>query len=142
MTSTQLDYGALLLRISLGAMWISHALLKLLVFTMPGFAGFLAAQGMPTFIAWPVVTAEIIGGVAITLGVYGRYVSLALLPILFGATLAHAANGWVFSNSGGGWEYPVFLAAVSLVHFLIGDGRFALTSARKTSTYLTAAAIR
>ncbi len=40
-------YGIFVLRVALGAMWISHALLKYIVFTMPGFAGFLGSQGLP-----------------------------------------------------------------------------------------------
>ncbi len=122
--------AAALLRVSLGAMWISHALLKLLVFTMPGFAGFLAAQGMPAGLAWPVVLAELGGGLLILVGWHGRRASLALLPVMAGATLAHVDNGWVFSNAGGGWEYPVFLAAMSVVHALLGDGAFALGQAQ------------
>jgi len=120
------DLAALVLRLALGAMWLSHALLKLLVFTMPGFAGFLAAHGMPAFLAWPVVLLELAGGTLVLLGWHGRLASLALLPVLAGATLAHLGNGWVFSNANGGWEYPVFLAAMSLVHFLLGDGAYAL----------------
>jgi putative oxidoreductase len=38
----------------------------------------------------------------------------------------HGANGWVFSNPGGGWEYPAFLIAASLAQTLLGDGAFAL----------------
>ena len=34
-------YALLMLRLALGSMWISHALLKILVFTLPGAAGFL-----------------------------------------------------------------------------------------------------
>lgn len=122
-------YAALLLRLSLGTMWISHALLKLLVFTMPGFQGFLASQGMPTFMAWPVVLMELAGGTLILLGLHGRLASLALLPVLAGATLAHISNGWVFSAPNGGWEYPVFLIAAALVHVLLGDGAYAVKSA-------------
>ena len=122
-------YGAFLLRLSLGTMWISHALLKLLVFTMPGFQAFLASQGMPTFLAWPVVLMELAGGALIVLGVHGRIVSLALLPVLAGAMLAHLGNGWVFSAPNGGWEYPVFLMAASVVHMLLGDGAFAMKPA-------------
>ena len=33
-------YGVTLLRISLGVMWVAHALLKLFVFTLPGTAKF------------------------------------------------------------------------------------------------------
>lgn len=119
-------YAAFLLRLSLGTMWLSHALLKLLVFTMPGFQGFLASQGMPTFIAWPVVLMELAGGVLILTGFHGRAASLALLPVLAGATWAHIGNGWVFSAPNGGWEYPVFLIAASAMHVLLGDGAFAI----------------
>jgi putative oxidoreductase len=118
--------AAALLRLALGSMWLSHAWLKFGVFTMAGFTGFLAQQGLPTALAWPVVLAEAAGGVLILLGVGGRWVSMALLPILAGATLVHAGNGWVFSAPNGGWEYPVFLAAMSLVHALLGDGRWTL----------------
>ncbi len=119
-------YAATLLRVSLGTMWMTHAALKLFVFTIPGFQGFLASHGMPAFIAWPVVLLEITGGVLILLGVGGRFASLLLLPILFGAVAAHGANGWVFSNPNGGWEYPVFLLVMSIVHGLLGDGAWAL----------------
>ena len=120
-------YAATLLRVSLGAMWISHALLKLMVFTIAGFEGFLASHGMPTFVAWPVVLLEIAGGTLILLGWHGRIASVLLLPILAGAMAAHIANGWVFSNANGGWEYPLFLIAMSVVHGLLGDGAFALS---------------
>ena len=119
-------YAAALLRLALGTMWLTHATLKLFVYTMPGFAGFLSAHGMPPLLAWPVVLLELAGGVCILLGFHGRRASLMLLPVLAGATLAHAGNGWVFSNPNGGWEYPVFLAAMSLVHALLGDGAFAM----------------
>jgi putative oxidoreductase len=120
-------YAAALLRASLGTMWISHALLKYLVFTIGGFAGFLAGHGMPPMLAWPVFLLEIAGGMLIFLGVRGRIVSLALLPILVGATSVHIANGWVFTSANGGWEYPVFLIAASITHILLGDGALALS---------------
>lgn len=123
-------YAATLLRISLGSMWISHALLKLLVFTIAGFEGFLASQGMPTFLAWPVVLLELAGGMLILLGWHGRIASLALLPVLAGAMAAHIGNGWVFSNANGGWEYPLFLIAMSMVHGLLGDGAFSLSGSK------------
>ncbi len=118
--------AAAVLRLALATMWLSHAWLKFGVFTMAGFTGFLAQQGLPTVLAWPVVLAEVAGGLLILGGIGGRWVSLALLPILAGATLVHAGNGWVFTATNGGWEYPVFLMAMSLVHALLGDGRFTL----------------
>ena len=118
--------GLTLLRMSLGTMWIAHALLKLFVFTLPGTAQFFAAQGLPGALAYPVFAAELLGGAALLAGFHGRVVSLLLLPILLGALFVHAANGWVFTAPGGGWEYPAFLAMASLVHVLSGDGAYAL----------------
>jgi putative oxidoreductase len=119
-------YGAFALRAALGIMFIAHAYLKLAVFTVPGFAGFLGQMGYPTFLAWPIILAELIGGFAILAGFYARIVSVALLPVLLGAALIHAPNGWVFNAPNGGWEYPAFLAAAALAHVLIGDGAFAV----------------
>ena len=121
-------YGAFALRASLGVMFIAHAYLKLAVFTVPGFEGFLGKVGLPTFLAWPIILAELVGGIAILTGFYGRLVSVALLPVLVGALFVHAPNGWVFNAPNGGWEYPAFLAVVALAHALIGDGAFAAKS--------------
>jgi putative oxidoreductase len=119
-------YGALVLRLGLGVMFIAHALLKLLVFTLPGTVKFFEMVGYPGFVAYGVVAAELIGGGLLVLGVYTRWVALALIPILLGAALVHAPNGWVFSAPNGGWEYPVFLAVAALAKALIGDGAWAL----------------
>lgn len=124
-SSSSADWGALLLRLALGTMWISHALLKILVFTLPGAAQFFDSVGLPGVLVYPVVGAELLGGTAILLGLQGRFVSVLLIPILLVAAWVHWPNGWVFTSPGGGWEYPVFLAAVSAVHALIGDGAFA-----------------
>ncbi|MCP4565215.1 MAG: DoxX family protein [Bosea sp.] len=122
-------YGALALRVALGVMFIAHAYLKLAVFTVPGFAGFLGQVGLPSFLAWPIILAELIGGLAILTGFYGRYVSVLLLPVLLGALFVHAPNGWVFNAPNGGWEYPAFLALAAFAHALIGDGALALRPA-------------
>jgi putative oxidoreductase len=90
----------------------------------------MGTVGFPPILAWPLVIAEVIGGAAILAGVHGRWASLALQPILVGAIVVHAANGWVFSNPNGGWEYPAFLIAASIVHMLLGDGRYALRPVR------------
>ena len=120
-------YAALMLRVSLGLMFIAHsAWLKLVVFTLPGTAQFFGSLGLPPVLAYVVFAAETVGGLALILGVQTRWVATALIPILLGATWAHAGNGWVFSNAGGGWEYPAFLIAASVVQALLGDGAHAL----------------
>lgn len=127
MVDTRLaPYGALALRVALGFMFIAHAWLKLAVFTMPGFAGFLGSVGLPTILAWPIVLAELFGGLALIVGFHARLVAAALLPVLLGALAIHAPNGWLFTAPNGGWEYPAFLALASLAQLLIGDGAYAL----------------
>jgi putative oxidoreductase len=121
-------YAALLLRVALGTMFIAHAGLKYYVFTLPGTAQFFQSLGLPPVLAYLTFWAELAGGAAILIGLYSRWVSVALLPVLLGAAWAHAANGWVFTAPNGGWEYPLFLAFTAAAHSLMGDGRFAVTS--------------
>ncbi len=130
-------YGAFALRVALGVMFIAHAYLKFAVFTVPGFAGFLGSVGLPAALAWPIILAEFLGGVAILVGFHSRLVSLALIPILLGALVIHSANGWVFNAPNGGWEYPAFLALTALAQALIGEGAFAVKPTELSSAART-----
>ena len=107
-------YAALVLRVSLGVMFIAHALLKVFVFTLPGTVQFFQSLGLPAVLAYATVVAELVGGVLLVLGVQTRIVAAALIPVLIGATWAHAGNGWLFSAPNGGWEYPAFLIVLVL----------------------------
>ena len=119
-------YGMTLLRVSLGVMWIAHALLKLLVFTLPGTAQYFSSVGFPSLLAYPVFAAELLGGLALVLGIYARRVALALVPVMLAALWVHLHNGWVHTSPGGGWEYPLFLVVASIAMYLLGDGAMAL----------------
>jgi putative oxidoreductase len=124
--SSSAQFGITLLRVSLGAMWIAHALLKLVVFTLPGTAQYFASIGFPGFLAYPVFAAELVGGIALVLGVYAPQAALALVPVMAVAAWVHAPNGWVHTSAGGGWEYPVFLIVASVALWLLGDGAAAI----------------
>ncbi|MES2072456.1 MAG: DoxX family protein [Pseudomonadota bacterium] len=115
MNDTSNNIAATLLRASFGIILIAHALLKVLVFTMPGTVGFFASQGFPGWLAYPVVAIEFFGGVALVLGIQTRLVALASLPVMLGALTVHLGNGWVFNAPNGGWEYPALLAVLSVV---------------------------
>jgi len=119
-------YAALVLRISLGVMFLAHGfILKFMIFTLPGTAQFFGSLGLPPAFAYLVFLAETLGGIALIVGFKTRYVAVALMPVLLGATWVHAGNSWVFSAQGGGWEYPVFLIAASAVQALLGSGAYA-----------------
>ena len=122
-------YAALVLRVSLGVMYIAHSLvLKHFMYTLPGTAQFFVSIGLPAALAYLTFWAELTGGLALLAGIGTRIVALGLIPVLVGATWVHAGNGWVFSAANGGWEYPVFLIAASVVAALLGDGRHALSN--------------
>ena len=120
------DYAAFILRLGLGVMFIAHGLLKVLVYTLPGAAGFFEQVGFPGWMAYFVTFAEIGGGVLLLAGIGVRTVSLALVPVLLGATFVHFGSGWVFSNANGGWEYPAFLTLAAVVQALLGPGSYSL----------------
>lgn len=126
------DQAALLLRLALGVMYLAHGLLlKLVTFGVAGTVGFFVSVGLPAWLAYATIVAETLGGALLILGVRTRWVALALTPTLLGAIIwVHAANGWVFSSKGGGWEYPAFLIVVSVAVALLGDGPYALAPAR------------
>lgn len=131
MTRTN-DYGIALLRISLGLMFIAHSvLLKYFTYTLPGTAAYFGSIGLPPALAYLVFTLEAMGGVLLVLGIGTRYVAAALIPVLIGAIWAHSGNGWVFSNAGGGWEYPLYLLVLTAAQILLGSGAFALSAAKR-----------
>jgi putative oxidoreductase len=77
-----------------------------------------------------VAPAEVLGGLALLVGLRTRSVSLALIPILVGAAWAHAGNGWVFSAPNGGWEFPVYLVVLAVAQALLGGGAWAVDNLR------------
>jgi putative oxidoreductase len=122
-------YAALVLRVTLGIAFLAHAGLKLFVFTPAGTAQFFGSLGLPPVLAYLTIAAEVIGGLALILGVWTRIAALALVPILIGAIVTvHGSAGFFFSNPNGGWEYPAFWIATLVVQALLGDGALALRS--------------
>src|SRR5216117_3815465 len=115
-------YGALLLRVSMGVLFILHGLyLKAMVFGMAGAGKYFASLGLPDWFAWVVVIYETLGGLALIFGVYTRWVAVFL---------GHLGNGWMFTAKGGGYEYPLFWAIVCFALALLGDGALALKTRR------------
>lgn len=130
-------YAALLLRLSLGALFLAHAGLKVFVFTPAGTASFFASLGLPPAMGAFTIGWEVCGGVALIFGIWPRIAALAMIPDLLGAiVLVHAHAGFFFTDTGGGWEYPALWAVALLALALTGDGAWALISTpRLTGTH-------
>ncbi len=129
--TTLTAYGTALLRITLGGFLLIHGLIKLLLFTPAGTVQFFCSLGLPPVTAYLVMGGEILGGLALIAGFWTRWAALAALPILMGAIVPHSGNGFMFSNTGGGWEFPVFWAIALVVQALLGDGAFAVSGRNK-----------
>ena len=120
-------YAALLMRISLGVMFYAHAWLKIKVYTPAVAVKYFESLGVPGFLAYLTMAAEIVGGTLLILGIGTRWVSLALVPLILGTiVLVHGKNGWLFTNKDGGWEYPAFWIVGLIVLALLGDGAAAV----------------
>jgi putative oxidoreductase len=124
---TRTPDGALaVLRVVVGGVFVAHGLQKLLVFGLGGLAGFMAQQGIP--LPYPsavaVTAAELLGGLALTAGLFTR---LAALPLAFSMLVALVAvhlKGGFFLPSG--VEYTLVLFAASLAFALAGPGAWSV----------------
>jgi putative oxidoreductase len=124
--------GAFVSRVALGSLFLAHAGLKLFTFTPDGTAMFFQSVGLPGELAHAVIGAEVVGGVALILGVFTRLVALAMIPILLGAiAFVHLDAGFFFTNENGGWEFPAFWAVMLLVQALVGDGAWAAVPSQR-----------
>ena len=121
-------YAALLLRVTLGVLFLVHWSLKMFVFTPAGTAGFFASLGLPAALAYLTLAVECVVGVSLILGVQTRFASLAGAVVLLGAIVTvHAANGFFFTAPNGGWEYPAFWIVALVTQALLGSGAYALS---------------
>ena len=126
-STSNADLAATLLRVTSGLWFLLHAGLKIFVFTPAGTVGYFQSLGLPGLLAYLVIAAELLGGLALLAGYKTRIVSLALSVILVGSIVTpHFAAGFFFSNAGGGWEFPAFWALTLWALALLGDGAYAV----------------
>ena len=125
-------YAALLLRVTLGLMFLSHFYWKFKI--LPG--GFHAwwsgihANGYPGFVAWYAISAEVAGALLLIPGIYTRWVCLYVLPLMIGAShFWLIRRGYFFTAAGA--ELPVVWSIMLIVQAMLGDGAYAVGSIRR-----------
>lgn len=112
-----------LLRTSMGLMFLTHVYLRLTVITWPVAVAFFQSLGLPPATAYAVTITEATVGILLVVGWQVRAAALAGAVILAGAAvLVHVQNGFLFSNAGGGWEYPAFWGVALLCQSMLGAG--------------------
>jgi putative oxidoreductase len=121
------SYGALLLRLILGVVYIMHAYLALVVFGPSGMIAYQVKAGIPfpELASWFLIVAHGLGGILLVLGIYPRWAALANVPVMLGAIVfVHLKNGfWAHQN---GYEYPLVLLVATLACAMIGGGALSL----------------
>ena len=122
------QHGAFLLRVTLGVILLNHGLMKLTVFGIDGTVGYFASLGLSPMLAYLTMFGEMAAGLGLIGGVLTRLAAALSIPLLAGATWVHAGNGWVFSNAGGGWEFPLLLVMLAVIVTLQGAGSLALAN--------------
>jgi putative oxidoreductase len=134
MKRSSASYAALLLRLTLGTMFILHLYWKFAV--RPGGVHSwwtnLRAAGYPTVVIVYVLSAEFAGALLLIPGVATRWVSLYALPFMIGAAQFWLVRtGFFFTVSGA--ELPLVWSIMLVLQALLGDGACALGSSRSRS---------
>ena len=87
-------YGALILRLCLGVMFIAHAMLKLRVYKILGTIAYFKSLGLPGWLAYITIAVELSGGICLILGIFPRYVALILIPLIVGVSAGDKIPQW------------------------------------------------
>jgi putative oxidoreductase len=121
------SYGATLLRLILGIVYVMHAYLALVINGPAGMIAYNAKAGipLPEIAAWYLILAHGLGGLLLVLGIYTRWAALANVPVMLGAIVfVHLKNGfWAHQQ---GYEYVLVLLVATVATAMIGGGALSL----------------
>jgi putative oxidoreductase len=118
-------WAALLLRISLGLLFIAHLYWKFAVLDggLDKWWSNFAANGYPSITPWYCISAEFAGALLLIPGIWTRWVSLYALPLILGAAQYWAVRkGFYFTI--GGAELAIAWAVMLVTQALLGDGPY------------------
>ena len=127
------DLGLLILRVSLGIVFLAHGWLKVFTFGLERATQVFEAHTIwninlvPGWFAPPAAVIEWVGGIMLILGFKIRWATPPLAIVAFGAGAVHFENGWNYtSKPDGGWEYGIFLFLCCVAVHLLGPGKHSL----------------
>ncbi len=128
------EFGLLILRVVLGATFLTHGIMKFSA-GIAGTAGWFASLGLPGFLAYVVAIIELVGGIAMILGIGTRIVGALFTLVMIGAIVTvKIPVGFAGNGQMAGWELDLAFLAMSVVLFLSGSEKFALLTNKNKET--------
>jgi len=133
-------WGTLLLRLVIGAVYVMHGYLALVVLGPQTVAGYVTRMGYPpafgTVLAWYLIVAHLVGGVLIIIGLWTRWAALANVPPVASAVfLLHFRQGFFMTPVGptsvGGYEFSLTVLVATIALSLLGSGAACVDSTRR-----------
>jgi len=134
------EFGATLLRIMVGVIFVMHAYLVYFIVTPAGMVKFMGSTGFPApgILVWYLLLGQLIGGIMMIIGLWTRWAALAMVPIIGGAVfMIHLKQGYFMTGrivdaAAGramavGFEFPLLLLVATIAVVLLGGGALATT---------------
>jgi putative oxidoreductase len=121
------DTALLIARVAVGTVFTAHGLQKLTEFGHAGTTRSFDAMGvpMPSVAAYYATWVELLGGVALIIGLATSVAGVLLFLDMLGAfVIVHAGNGLFASQ--GGYELVLALGATALALAVAGAGRISV----------------
>ena len=123
-------YGTLVLRVSLGFIFVAHAYLVVYRIGFPsGLIAYQRSAGipLPEVGAWYLLLAHGVGGILLILGILVRWAALANIPVMAGAVwFVHSSQGFFVFAGKNGYEFALFVLGATVAQVLLGPGAFTL----------------
>jgi len=119
-------WGMLPLRVVVGLVFLMHGGQKLFVFGLSGTADIMGKLGLPlpSLCAAIVITVELLGGLAILLGMFTRLAGALLAFEMVVAIVVARLHGGFFAPYG--YEFELTLLGACLTFALMGPGQISL----------------
>jgi putative oxidoreductase len=116
------EVSTLILRLVLGVTFFIHGLVKFQG-GIENIVGWFDSIGLPGVLAYGVAGLEMVGGIALVVGLGSRIVSALFVLLMLGATVkVKLAGGFLGNGQGAGWELDLALLAMALF-IVINDSK-------------------
>lgn len=120
------EAGILFLRIILGLTFFIHGFTKFQG-GISNTEGYFDSLGIPGFMAYVVAIIELVGGLAVILGIGTRIISILFVVVMLGAIFtAKLSAGFLGNGQSAGYELDLALIAMSVCLACADRTRFSL----------------